>query len=85
MVATPISWIMDEFKNVSWMEGISTLIHQFFLESYVNFETFVAYRFSKLLPTNTLLFKDCKYISHQKLTSLVQIMTLQNDFNEKVI
>jgi hypothetical protein len=47
------------------------------IDSYISFERFVQWRFSKLLSTNILLFKRCKYVSPQKLTFLVQNMTLQ--------
>jgi hypothetical protein len=43
----------------------------------------VQYRFSKLLSTNILLFKDCKYVSFLKMNSLVQNTNpSKNDFNE---
>jgi hypothetical protein len=47
------------------------------IDSYISFERFVQCRFSKLLSTYILLFKRCKYVSPQKLTFLVQNMTLQ--------
>jgi hypothetical protein len=52
-----------------------------FIKICISFEIFVQYRFLKLLSTNILLFKECKYISTQKLTFLVQIMTLHTQLN----
>jgi hypothetical protein len=49
------------------------------IDSYISFERFVPYRFSKLLSTNILLFRRCMYVSPQKLTSLVYNMTLQKE------
>jgi hypothetical protein len=50
------------------------------IDSYISFERFVHYRFSKLLSTNILLFKRCKYVSPQKVTFLIQNMTLRKWF-----
>jgi hypothetical protein len=47
------------------------------VDSYISFTRFVQCRFSKLLSTYILLFKRCKYVSAQKLTFLVQNMTLK--------
>jgi hypothetical protein len=71
--------MMNEFKHVWWIERLVVFIHQN-LYRFFSFERFVQCRFSKLLFTNILLFKRCKYVSPQKLTFLVQNMTLQKWF-----
>jgi hypothetical protein len=70
-------WMMNEFKHVWWIERLVVFIHQNSIDSYISFARFVQCRFSKLLSTNILLFKRCKYVSPQKLTFLVQNMILQ--------
>jgi hypothetical protein len=45
---------------------------QICIDSCISFETFVQYGFSKLLFTNVMLLKNCKYVSPQKLTFLIQ-------------
>jgi hypothetical protein len=37
------------------------------MDSFINSETFIQYEFSKLLSTNILLFKECKYILSIKI------------------
>jgi hypothetical protein len=48
------------------------------IDSYISFERFVQCRFLIVLSTNILLFKRYKYVSPQKLTFLLQNMTLPN-------
>jgi hypothetical protein len=49
------------------------------IESCIRYERFVQYRFLELLSLNILLFKECKYVSPQKLTFLVQNMILHKN------
>jgi hypothetical protein len=78
MVVASIFWTMDEFKHVAWVERLAIFIHQnLYKFSYISLQTFVQWRFSKLRSINNILFKECKYVSPQKLTFLVQNMTLQ--------
>jgi hypothetical protein len=73
MVATSIFWMMNEFKHVSLIDGLSISIHpnlyQFLI--YVSFEIFVQYGFLKFLYANLLLFKDWKDVSPHKLSFLI--------------
>jgi hypothetical protein len=64
MVAASIIWMMNEFIKIC-------------IDSCISFERFVQYRFFKLLSTNILLFKECKYVSPQKMTFLAQNMMLE--------
>jgi hypothetical protein len=71
--------------NSNMSLGYKDLLFSFIqtcVNSYVSLETFGFYGFSKFLSTNILLFKECKYVAPQKLTFLVQNMTLKNDFNK---
>jgi hypothetical protein len=66
--------------NSNIFDGWKDLLFSFIkicIDSYIIFERFMQCRFSKLLYTYILLFKRCKYVSPQKLTFLVQNMTLQ--------
>jgi hypothetical protein len=74
MVAASIYWMMNEFEhaNVSWVKRFAISIHPICIDSHVILEIFVQYGFSKLISKNIILFKECKYVSPQKLTFLVQ-------------
>jgi hypothetical protein len=59
--------------NSNMFDGLKDLLFSFIkicINSYISFERFVQYKFSKLLSTNILLLKRCKYVSSQKLTFL---------------
>jgi hypothetical protein len=62
-------------KLVKKTEGILGV--KIYIDSYISFERFVQYRFSKLLSTNVRFLKRRKYVSPQKLTFLIENMTLQ--------
>jgi hypothetical protein len=69
MVVTSIFWMMNEFRHGFWIEGVF-LFYSFIkicIDSYINFEQFLQYRFLKLFLINILLFIECKYISSQHL------------------
>jgi hypothetical protein len=50
MVTASIFWMMNEFTHVPWIERFSIFIHpNLYGFLYITFETFVLYRFSKIL------------------------------------
>jgi hypothetical protein len=78
MVVTSIFWMMNELKHVPWIKDLLFPFIQSYLDSYVSFETFLWYGFSKLSPHKySILKKKCKYISPQKPPFLIQNMTLK--------
>jgi hypothetical protein len=90
MVVASIFLMVNEFKHVSWIEGLAISIHPICIDFYISLKIFVRYGFPKFLSTNILSFKvlkylstnilsfkEFKYVSPQKLTFLVQNTTLK--------
>jgi hypothetical protein len=69
----------DEWIQTCLMDRRTCYFHSSknFVDFYISFERFINCEFSKPLFTDILCFKRYKYVSTQKLTFLVQNMTLQ--------